>query len=351
MSQSTEHIDRILALAASQEASDLHCVVGHKPVLRIDGKLIEIEDEPVITPSGMEELVYPMLTPERKKYFIEQRELDFAYSIRQGVRYRVNIHWEKGTIGLVARVVPVGIPTMESVNMPAIAHDLLQMKQGLILVTGPTGCGKSTTLAAMIDAVNKERREHIVTLEDPIEYLFTSDKSLIRQRELYRDFLSFAEALKHIVRQDPNIIMVGEIRDLETISAALTVAETGHLVLATLHTMGASQTIDRIIDVFPPYQQDQIRLQLSTELRAVISQQLIPKPTGGRVAAREILINTPAIANLIRENKVAQIRSVIQTSAEDSMITMDQSVKQLFKEGIIEKEVAQLYMLSPELLD
>ncbi|MBI2416184.1 MAG: type IV pilus twitching motility protein PilT [Candidatus Kerfeldbacteria bacterium] len=346
----SDQIDQILALAASHGASDVHLLVGHQPLFRIDGALLEVTDQPIVTPEIMEGLVFSMLTPQQKDKFLQERELDLAYQVKRGARFRVNIHWEKGNIGLVARVVKVEAPTMEELRMPEVVYELTRLHQGLILVTGPTGCGKSTSLAAMVELINRERKEHIVTLEDPIEYMFTSKKSIIRQRELYRDFLSFATALKHVVRQDPNIIMVGEMRDLETIAAAITVAETGHLVLATLHTLGAAQTIDRIIDVFPPHQQDQIRLQLSMELRAVISQQLLPKVNGGRVAAREIMMSTPAIGNLIRENKLAQIRTVIQTSAEEKMVTLDQDLKQLYQAGLIERTVAESYMDNKELL-
>ncbi len=347
----TERIDNLLSLAASSRASDVHLVVGRQPFLRIDGKLVDVQQEEIITPELMKDLVFSMLTPEKQELFIKNRELDFAYQIKGSTRYRVNIHWERNNIGLVARVVSDRIPTMEELGMQKVLYDLTRLHQGLILVTGPTGCGKSTSLAAMIDLINKERREHIVTLEDPIEYIFNMEQSVIRQREQYSDFHSFADALKHVVRQDPDIIMVGEMRDLETISAALTVAETGHLVLATLHTMGSSETIDRIIDVFPQHQQSQIRLQLSMELRAVVSQQLIPRANGGRVAAREIMINTPAINNLIRESKLSQIKTVIQTSAEEQMMTLDQDLKRLYSERLITKETALSYMENPELLD
>jgi len=229
-------------------------------------------------------------------------------------------------------------------------YDLVRGRQGLILVTGPTGCGKSTSIAAMVDLINSERRAHIVTLEDPIEFIFEPKNSLIRQRQLHTDFMSFPAALKHVVRQDPNVIMVGEMRDLETIASALTVAETGHLVLATLHTLNAAQTIDRIVDIFPPFQQEQIRVQLSMELKGVVSQQLLPRIGGGRIAAREIMLNTPAISNLIRENKVAQMKTVIQTSGKIGMQTLDQDIKRLYEGGQITLETAQAYMINSESL-
>lgn len=344
----TKQIDNLFKIAAERQASDLHLLVGQPPVLRIDGKLVELTEFPVLTQADAQRLVFSILNKEQQQRYTLEREMDLSYEVPGVSRYRVNIHWEKGNVGLVARVVKSKIPNMEELYLPEVVYNLTRIKQGLILMTGPTGCGKSTTLAAMIDLINKERNDHIVTLEDPIEFLFESNKSYIRQRQLEKDFLSFADALKHVVRQDPNVIMVGEMRDLETIAAAITVAETGHLVLATLHTLNASQTVDRIIDVFPPHQQEQVRLQLALELRGVISQQLIPKINGGRIAAREIMLNTPAVSNLIRENKVAQLKSVIQTSADEGMVSLDQDLKRLVQEGLIDKDIAQMYMSNPK---
>lgn len=340
---SIEKINELLKLAAEQKASDLHLLVGKPPILRIDGVLRELSDRESLKPAVLEKMVFGILSKEQQNRFVHDRELDFSYSLLNIARYRVNIHWEKENIGLVARVVNQKIPTMENVNMPPIVYNLARLKQGLIMMTGPTGCGKSTSLAAIIDLINKERNAHIITLEDPIEFVFASNKSYIRQRQLNDDFLSFADALKHIVRQDPNIIMVGEMRDLETIATAITLAETGHLVLATLHTPNAAQTIDRIIDVFPPHQQDQIRLQLSMTLRGVIAQQLVPKLDGGRVAAREILINTPAVSNLIRENKIPQIKSVIQTNLEIGMISSEHALEDLYEKKIISEDTLKNY--------
>ena len=251
----------------------------------------------------------------------------------------------------MARVISSEIPTMEDVKMPEVVYRLLDMYQGLILMTGPTGCGKSTTLAAMINHINTNKSAHIVTLEDPIEFLFKPQKSIVKQRQLHTDMITFQDALIHVLRQDPNVIMVGEMRDLATIAATITLAETGHLVLATLHTHNAAQTIDRIIDIFPSHQQQQIRLQVSMTLTGIISQNLIPQEGGGRVATREILLNTPAVANLIRENKIAQIKTVIQTSAKEGMITMDQDLINLYSKKLISKETAQSHMASPELLN
>ncbi|HLD22019.1 MAG TPA: PilT/PilU family type 4a pilus ATPase, partial [Patescibacteria group bacterium] len=317
-------IDALFQEAFHRRASDLHLAVDFPPTIRIDGQLVELTQYPKLTPKDLQELILSILTKSEQEYFIKDRELDLSYELPGLCRFRVNIHWERDHMGMVARVVSNQIPTMEELTFPEVVYKLIRGRQGLVLVTGPTGCGKSTSLAAMIDLINTEQQAHIVTLEDPIEYIHASKRSLIRQRQLHSDFLSFPEALKHVVRQDPNVIMVGEMRDLETIAAAITIAETGHLVLATLHTMSAAETIDRIVDIFPPHQQEQIRVQLSLELRGIISQLLLPKMNGGRVAAREILLNTPAVSNLIRENKISQIKLVIQTNSAAGMQTMDQ---------------------------
>src|SRR3989338_8722453 len=341
-------LDLLLEQAVQHKASDIHILVGRKPIFRIDGVLHEVGDWPIIQPHLGERLITEILDEDHYETLKAERELDIAYEIPAVARFRVNVHWEKNQLGLVARVINYDPPTMEQILMPKVVYELTRLRQGLILVTGPTGCGKTTSLAAMINLINSERSEHIVTLEDPIEFVYTSKKSIIRQRQLGSDFHSFDQALKHVLRQDPNVILIGEMRDLETIAAALTIAETGHLVLATLHTLNAAQTVDRIIDVFPPYQQAQIRLQLSMVLRGVISQQLLSRFEEGRIASREIMINTPAIANLIRENKIPQIKTVIQTSAKEQMTTMYQDLKRLYKGGSINKEVAKQYMLDPQ---
>jgi len=342
---------QLFKTAITKQASDLHIVVGQPPILRIDGVLQPIANEPVITPEEAQKIIKSFLTDKQFQLFENDREIDVSHEIDGGNRFRINCHWEKGVPGVVARVITPNIPTLEDISMPEVVYDLMRLKQGLVLVTGPTGCGKSTSLAAMIQLINQERAEHIITLEDPIEFVYTPIKSIIKQRQLGTDMLSFAQALKHVLRQDPNVILVGEMRDLETIAATITLAETGHLVLATLHTYNAAQTVDRIIDVFPPYQQNQVRLQLSLFLRGVISQQLLPRKNGGRISSREIMINTPAISNLIRENKVAQIKTVIQTSANEGMVTMDQDLKRLYDSNEITKEIAQLYMMNPETLE
>lgn len=343
-------IDDFFQYAVQHKASDLHLLKDQPPIVRIDGVLRPIPGKKALASDEINEVVFSILSERQQQAFERDKELDLSYEIRGLSRFRVNIMYELDSVSLVARVIATEIPTMESLGLPKVAYDLIQEHQGLVLVTGPTGMGKSTTLAAMIEVINKERTEHIVTLEDPIEFLYTPKKSIIRQRQLGSDMLSFAAALKHVLRQDPNVILVGEMRDLETISSTITLAETGHLVLATLHTLNAAQSIDRIIDVFPPYQQSQVRLQVSLFLRAIISQQLLPKVGGGRLASREILINTPAISNLIRENKIPQIKTVMQTCAEVGMVTMDQDIRRLYEEKLITKEVAQTHMLDPKSL-
>lgn len=271
------------------------------------------------------------------KTFTEEKEIDSSYSTKRGIRLRINCHFERGNPGLAVRIISTDIPTLAEIGLGDVEH-LCSHKEGLILFTGPTGAGKSTSLAAMIQHIATKRGGHIITLEDPIEFIFQSDKGLIRQRQFGSDFLSFPEALKRVLRQDPDIIMVGEMRDLETIAAALTLAETGHLVFATLHTPNAAQTVDRIVDVFPPHQQSQIRTQLSLSLRAIVAQRLIAGTKGGRIAQREVLINTPAVANIIRDNRTPELTSVIQTGRDLGMITFEKCAKELYKNGAIDKE-------------
>jgi len=344
-------IKEIFQLAVKKNASDIHLVVDAPILLRIDGQLVGVEAKNILSKKEIEQMVFSLLDEEQKRRFLDNKELDFGYENEEEARFRINLLYERGNVGLVARVITDKIPTLEDLLMPKVVYDLVNLQQGLILVTGPTGCGKSTTLAAMINYINQNRSASIVTLEDPIEFRFKHDRSVIIQRQLGSDMVSFNRGLKHVLRQDPNVIMVGEMRDLDTIATTITLAETGHLVLATLHTYSAAQTIDRIIDIFPPYQQTQVRMQLSTTLAAVISQRLIARIKGGRIAAREILINTPAVANLIRENKIAQIKTVIETSSRDGMSSLDHDLKRLYDGKTISKENAQAHMNNPELLE
>lgn len=336
-------IDSLLRETMAKKASDIHLTVGSPPVFRIDGELIP-EGENILDAAQMEQMAHFLIGDHWGK-FQDEGELDFAYEIEDVGRFRINTFKQKGNISIAARSISSKIPTIEELEMPAILNELALKPQGLILVTGPTGSGKSTTLAAMIDYVNRNTKKHIITLEDPIEYNHQHKKSIIQQREVGSDTNSFANGLRAALRQDPDIVLVGEMRDLETISTAITAAETGHLVLATLHTNSAAQTINRIIDVFPPHQQGQIRIQLSSVLEAVISQRLFrrsDKP--GRVAATEILLGHPSIANLIRNEKVDQIDNIIQTSRAIGMQTLQMSIKDLINSGKITHDTARLYL-------
>ncbi|TAL19473.1 PilT/PilU family type 4a pilus ATPase [Patescibacteria group bacterium] len=330
-------IDELFAAVVKAGGSDLHLVSGREPTVRVDGKLVALK-KPPLTARDIKELTMGMLAMEQQARFETERELDLAHQLVSGERFRVNLHWEKGAIGLAARLVPKKIPSPDELGLTEEMMSLAELPNGLVLLTGPAGSGKSTTLAAMLNAINQSRAENIITLEDPIEFLFPSGKSLVRQRELGQDMASFAGGLKHLLRQDPNIIMVGEMRDLETIATTLTLAETGHLVFATLHTNNAASTIQRVIDVFSPHQQAQVKIQLAMTLRAVISQHLLPRRGGGRVAAREYLLTNSAVANLIRENKPEQIPTVIQTSARLGMFTLEQDLKRLVAAGTVAPE-------------
>ena len=343
-------VKNLFKIAAEKKASDLHLLVGQPPIIRIDGNLVTVNSVWIgkefygpLSATDLSVVIELLLDKEQRVRLIKEKDLDLSYAI-SGVRFRVNVSYEKDNLCVVARVIEEKKPTLDEIGMPETVKSLLEAHQGLILITGPTGCGKSTTLAAMINYINTTRSCHIITLEDPIEYIFTSDKSLVAQRQLGSDVVSFASGLKHVLRQDPNVIMVGEMRDLETISAAITLAETGHLVLATLHTYNATQTIDRIIDIFPAHQQAQVKSQLSMLLNAIISQRLLPRVSGGRIAARELLIRNPAVSNLIREGKITQLKSVMEMHGKNGMITLDGHLKELYQAGEITKETMEIYL-------
>ncbi|MFA7244991.1 MAG: PilT/PilU family type 4a pilus ATPase [Candidatus Magasanikbacteria bacterium] len=330
-------------LALKSGASDLHLVGGEKPVLRIEGNLKNIEEE-IIPTEEIEKAVLTLLDNDKKKNFEDNMDLDFGFELNE-TRFRINLHRQNGTVGLAARVIPKEIPTPKDLRFEKQLLEATNLMDGLVLIVGPTGHGKSTTLASMINEINKNRKSHIITIEDPIEFIFADDKSLIEQREVGTDTNSFASALKHVLRQDPNVILVGEMRDLETISIALTAAETGHLVLSTLHAGSAAEAIERIIDVFDGPQQKQVMIQLASVLRVIVTQQLLPTIEGGRVAAREILVNNSAVSNMIKESNIAQIYSAIQTGAKNGMQSMENALKDLVEDGIVSEEVAEKRML------
>lgn len=337
----------LLLQAARQNASDIHFVVGRKPTLRVDDVLIPIQPEAVLTPERSEELIFTILTPKQKEELSTGKEIDFSYGLEDKARFRVNVYYQKGYISAALRLIPGKIKTIDELNLPPILHDFAGLSQGFILVVGPAGHGKSTTLAAVLDEINHKRTEHIITIEDPVEYMFVQDKSIISQREVGDDTLSFHKALRSVLRQDPDVIMIGEMRDSESIATALTAAETGHLVFSTLHTNSASQTIDRIIDSFPAEQQGQIASQLAATIVGIVSERLIPRIGGGRVPAAEIMIANSAVRNLIRERKAYQIDLVIETSSQEGMMTLNRSLAMLVKSGDISFENAELYSLNP----
>lgn len=344
-------IKKILEICVQYSASDVHVMVGIPPMLRLHGKLLTVPETKAITPKQAEELIAPLLNEQQRELVKIDRELDFSYTLPGGARFRANVYYEKGNLAAALRYIPAQIKTLEELHLPPILGQLTQMKQGLVLVTGPTGHGKSTTIAAMIARINQERSEHIVTIEDPIEYIHAPIKSIISQRELHADTHSWGVALKSALREDPNVVLVGEMRDYETIEAALTIAETGHLVLATLHTNSAAQTIDRIVDVFPEKEQQQIRGQLSLSLEAVIAQRLVPSEDGARTAIAEILLASPAVRSLIRDGKSHMLTNVMQTSTDVGMKTLDMSLVEAYKAGKIALGVAREYALNPEELN
>ncbi|MCP3030465.1 type IV pilus twitching motility protein PilT [Halobacillus sp. A1] len=339
-----ERFEELLTAAYKLEASDIHLTVGVPPVFRLHGELKQYGKE-VLTPESIQEMAESILSEESWRKFKDSGELDFSYGIPGISRFRINAYHQRGCISLAIRIVPKEVPTLEDLSMPDILKSIANSPQGLVLVTGPTGSGKSATLAAMIDYMNHHSRRHVITLEDPIEYLHSHHHCIIDQREIGFDTKNFANGLRACLRQDPDVILVGEMRDLETISTAITAAETGHLVLGTLHTTGASATMDRVIDVFPPEQQSQVRIQLASVLQAIVSQRLFQtKDRKGRKAATEILMNTPAVRNLIRNEKIHQIHNIMQTAKSEGMHTMEMSVRQLLDEGEISEDHAGPYI-------
>lgn len=343
-----QHIGSLLAATARQNASDLHIAVGKKPSIRVDGTLLPIEAEPIITPESAEGLLSSLLSPDQLYRLKTNKELDFSFTHEgDNSRFRANVFYQRGFMAGAFRLIPARIRTIEELNLPSILHDVAKLSQGFVLVVGPAGHGKSTTLAAVVDEINHARTDHIITIEDPIEYQFTQDRSVISQREVGSDTISFQNGLRAVLRQDPDVIMLGEMRDADSIMTAMTAAETGHLVLSTLHTNSASQTIDRIIDSFPANQQSQAISQLSATLVAIISQRLVPKIGGGRVPAHEILLVNSAVRNLIREKKTYQIDVVIETNATEGMLTLNRSLVNLVKQNVITPENAELYSLNP----
>lgn len=343
-------IQQLLDLTVSKNASDLHLSVGYPPMIRVYGDLLPVPGAEAISAGEIQGLIIPLLSATQKTAYEQSLELDFSFDYEKKARFRVNLYTQKGHPAIALRLIPIQIPPLENLGLPEVVQRVTELKQGFILVTGPTGHGKSTTLAAFINRINQSRAEHIITIEDPIEYIYPPGKSLIHQREMTRDTKSWGAALRSALREDPNVVLVGEMRDLETISSAITVAETGHLVFATLHTNSASQSIDRMIDVFPQTQQPQIRLQLAATLEAVISLRLIPTINPGRVLAYEILFTTGAVRNIIREGKTYLIDNLIQTSAEFGMNTLENSLAELVKKGKISEDMAKRYALRPELL-
>jgi twitching motility protein PilT len=338
----------VLLQVMERNASDLHLTAGSPPMIRVHGTLHALE-YPNLETQSVREIVYSILTNEQRQRLETDWQIDFAYSIPGKARFRVNAYFQRASIGAAFRLIPHEIPKLDSLALPPVLEDLTRKPRGFVLVTGPTGSGKSTTLAAMLDVINERRHEHIMTIEDPIEFLHRHNNCIVNQRELGADAQSFALALKAALRQDPDVILVGEMRDLETISTALTAAETGHLVFATLHTQDTAQTVDRIVDVFPPSQQQQVRVQLSVSLQGIVTQQLLPRADGnGRCVATEVLVPTPAVRNLIREGKTHQIYSALQTGGQHGMQTMDASLSQLVREQKISRELAEQRSSAPE---
>ncbi|MDI6717800.1 MAG: PilT/PilU family type 4a pilus ATPase [Patescibacteria group bacterium] len=341
-----QKLNELLLTAAKQNASDLHIGIGRYPTMRIDDILIPLQRESIITPEIAEGLIYELFTPEQKAIFLKNKEIDFSYNFEDKVRFRINVFNQRGYLAAALRLITNQIRNIEELNLPPILHDFTKPSQGFVLVVGPAGHGKSTTLAALVDEINHRETDHIITIEDPIEYVYTQDKSIVSQREVGIDALDFNFALKSLLRQDPDVVLIGEMRDKESIATAMTAAETGHLVFSTLHTNSASQTIDRIIDSFPAEQQGQVASQLAATLLGIVSQRLIPRIEGGRIPACEIMITNSAIRNLIRERKTYQIDLVIETSMQEGMITLNRSLANLVRAKEISLDNAEMYSLN-----
>lgn len=343
-------INDLLKAVLDTGSSDLHLVVGSPPTLRTHGKLGFIANEPVLEAAVASQIILETMNPEQKNHFLSEKEWDYSYAIPGVARFRVNAYTQKNSVAAAFRLIPEIIPTIDDLKLPSICHTFAQLHQGFILVTGPTGQGKSSTLAAILEEINVTRAEHIVTIEDPVEFVYQNKKSIVSQREVGGDTQTFGRALKSVLREDPNVVLVGEMRDLETMKAAMTTAETGHLVFATLHTNSAAQTVDRVIDSFPEEQQEQIRSQLANSLEAVFSQRLVPTKDGKRAVVVEVMVSTPAIKSNIREGKTHQIDNVIQTSQEMGMILLESSLANLVNRGVVDKDVAYKYANHPTVL-
>ncbi len=349
--QGQPRIEVLLEEVVKKKASDLHLQVGLPPMLRIDGSLVAVSGADALTDEAVETLIFAILDEDQKQILLKDKEFDFSFAFGDMGRFRVNAFHERGNLAAALRLIPNEILTIEQLGLPPVVAKFADYPRGLVLVTGPTGSGKSTSLAALVHKINMERSAHIITIEDPIEYTHRSNKSVIVQREVHYDTYSFSAALRSALREDPDVVLIGEMRDLETIASAITIAETGHLVFATLHTNSAAQSIDRMIDVFPPHQQPQIRAQLSNILMAICSQRLIPAIGGGRIAAAEILTVTPAVRNIIREGKTHQMDAVIQTGAEFGMQSMDKTLAKLVHEGTISYDEARNFAVDLDELD
>ena len=343
----TIRLKELLELTIKEQASDLHLSVGHPPILRIGGRLVPLIRRKIISANDSRELSFVLMDEEQKKTFLQDKEVDFSYNFEDRARFRVNVFLQSGVVSVVLRFIPKKIRTIEELNLPSVLHRFTKPTQGFVLITGPSSHGKSTTLAALINEINHTRAEHIVTIEDPIEYVFKDERAIIDQREVNKDTISFSRALRSTFRQDPDVIMVGEMRDPESISIAITAAETGHLVFATLHTNSAAQSVHRIVDIFPANQQSQIRAQLSGSLLGIVSQRLVPRIRGGLIPVCEVLFSSPAVSNLIRENKIHELPLVIETSAEKGMISLNRSLLDLIRKREVSLENALAYSLNP----